>query len=563
MTGSSPLRPSPTERRRSLATVLARQAARVRSRRVLLANLGRAFGTALLAALLAAPFAAVWGVGHARVQDYLGPHQVTFASNFSGELRLDLGPIGNAFLPSPAGPLGVAVTVGSVGSAASNLNQLFSAETLAAYTSLYTDPQLAVEAVVDRLVVDGLVRALVAEAVLLLAFAVWRLRSRLLSPWVVRHVTRRRSVAVYLALAAVVLGSILGPRPPTGERIPVAVAAGTRFSALTVDSVVLADLLDRGIRGVTLLSQRQQRGVQTYIDTAVQSLSTQTSRLPRPVPGETMLMGFSDLHCNQAMTELITRVAVATEPRVVLDSGDDTVNGTAVEKTCVRREAGIDRRVPLVVSSGNHDSDVTEAQQRSEGMVVLDGSTVEAAGLRVLGDDDPEHNIPFSVQRVRDRAETEEEMAARLLGLAAPRPVDALMVHQPAAAAVLVAAADPPARLVVWGHLHREDGPRVVTHADGSWTVGMQQGTAGGVRQPTITSFSTPFSPPLISADVYFYFRDDATGLVTGVQPVHFTPDADVVIAERVATGDLAALPAATRARLSDTEPTPTPQSSR
>ena len=66
-------------------------------------------------------------------------------------------------------------------------------------------------------------------------------------------------------------------------------------------------------------------------------------------------------------------------------------------------------------------------------------------------------------------------------------------------------------------------------HDDGSWTVGMQEGTAGGVRQPTFTSFSTPFSPPLISADVYFYFRDDATGLITAVQPVHFRPERKVV----------------------------------
>ena len=96
-------------------------------------------------------------------------------------------------------------------------------------------------------------------------------------------------------------------------------------------------------------------------------------------------------------------------------------------------------------------------------------------------------------------------------------------------------APDPPARLVLWGHFHSESGPTVVRHADGSWTVGMQQGTAGGVRQPTFTSFSTPFSPPLISADVYFYFRDTATGLITGVQPVHFRPDASVVIDDRIA----------------------------
>ena len=550
-------------RQRPLLTVLARHAARVRSRPALVAGVLRALGSTLVAALLAAPFAAAWGIGHAQVDDYLGPHQVSFASNFSGEVELDLGPIGNAYLPSPAAPVGVTATVGSVGSVATSLNALFSQQTLTAYVGLYEDPELAVEGIVDRLELDALAEAAKVEALLLGAFALWRLRRQLLSPWVARTVTRRRTAVAYLAVLVLVLGSVLAPRAPEGIRIPVSPAAGSRFAALTVDSRVLADLVDRSVRGVTLLSGRQQRAVETYIDTAVADLSAQIGRLPQPEPGESLLLGFSDLHCNQAMTELIGRLAQATQPRAVLSSGDDTVNGTAVEKTCIRREAGITGDVPLVVSSGNHDSDVTEAQQRAEGMVVLDGATVDAAGLRILGDDDPEHNIPFSVERTRDRAESEEQMAERLLTAARPRPVDALMVHQPAASAVLLAAADPPARLILWGHLHAQKGPQVIYHQDGSWTVGMQAGTAGGVRQPTITSFSTPFSTPLIRADVYFYYRDDATGLITGVQPVHFTPDAEVVIDPRTATGDLDLLPPETRARLGGLTPSPTPEASR
>ena len=100
-------------------------------------------------------------------------------------------------------------------------------------------------------------------------------------------------------------------------------------------------------------------------------------------------------------------------------------------------------------------------------------------------------------------------------------------------------------------------------HDDGSWTVGMQEGTAGGVRQPTFSSFSTPFSPPLISADVYFYFRDNATGLITAVQPVHFRPDGKVVIEDRIPTGDLSRLPADTREKLGAGSAVPTVEASR
>jgi predicted phosphodiesterase len=549
--------------RRTLTSAIARHAARVRSNRTLLASVGKALLFTLLAALAAAPLAVVWGISHAQVDDYLGPHRVNFASNFRGEIELNLGPIGNAYLDSPVRPIGLMITVGGVGTAAGNLSSLFSERTLIAYTSLYTEPSEALSGIIERLAGDAVREGIKAEAVLLLGFAIWQLRRQLVRSSIPTQVTRRRVAAIYGTIVALVIGSILVPQKPKDPRYPVAIADGGRFSSLTVDSVLLADVLDRGIRGIRLLSERQQRAVQTYIGSAAASLSDQLDALPSPSSDETMILGFSDLHCNQAMTELISRLAHVTKPSLVLSSGDDTVNGTAAERGCVRREADIPLAVPFMVATGNHDSDVTEAQMRNVGMTVLDGEVVEAAGLSVLGDDDPEHNVPFSVERVKDRPESEEEMAQRLVDVARDKHTDVLLVHQPVAARVIMNAPNPPAPLVLWGHYHAQSGPRVITHDDGSWTVGMQQGTAGGVREPTFTSFSTPFSPPLISADAYFYFRDNATGLITGVQPVHFRPDAEVVIEDRIATGDLSELPPETWMKLDTASPTPSTEASR
>jgi predicted phosphodiesterase len=555
--------PAESGRRRTLMSVLARHAARVRSRRALVTDLGKALALTLLAALAAAPLAAVWGISHAQVDDYLGPHRVNFASNFRGEVEVNLGPIGNAYLASPARPIGLRITVGGVGSTSENPRSLFSEQTLAAYTSLYTEPREAISGVVERLAHDAVREGLKAEVVLLLGVAIWRLRRQLLPPWILSRVTTRRAVAVYVTVLALIVGSVLVPQRPKDPRYQVSIADGGRFSSLTVDSVLLADVLDRGIKGVELLSARQQRAVKNYVDTAATSLSKQLDALPKPRSDESMILGFSDLHCNQAMTDLISRLARVTKPSVVLSSGDDTVNGTAAERGCIRREAAISNGVPFLVATGNHDSDVTEAQMRATGMTVLDGQVAETEGLSVLGDDDPEHNIPFSVDRTKDRPESEEQMAQRLVDLARAKHTDVLLVHQPVAARVIMNAANPPASLVLWGHYHAQSGPRVITHEDGSWTVGMQEGTAGGVRQPTFTSFSTPFSPPLISADVYFYFRDNATGLFTGVQPVHFQPNAKVVIEDRIATGDLANLPPETRVRLGGGSATPSVEASR
>src|SRR5512133_519965 len=550
-------------RRRTLTSVFTDHAAPARSRRALPARVGKALLLTLLIALAAAPLAAVWGISHAHVEDYLGPHRASFASNFRGEIELNLGPIGNAYLESPVRPLGLAITVGGVGSAAEHLSSFFSEQTLVAYTSLYSEPVEALSGIVERLAQDVVRESLKAEAVLLLGIAIWRLRHQLLPTWMVTRITTRRIAAIYLTVIALVVGSVLMPEKPKDPRYPVAIADRGQFSSLTVDSVLLADLLDRGIAGIKLLSSRQQRAVKDYVDSSAASLSQQLDNLPKPSADETMILGFSDLHCNQAMTELIARIAQVAKPALVLSSGDDTVNGTAAERGCIRREAAMSHGVPFIVATGNHDSDVTEDQMRRVGMTVLDGQVVKAEDIAVLGDDDPEHNIPFSVDRTKDRPESEEGMGQRLVGLARNKHTDVVLVHQPAAAQVIMHASNPPAGLVLWGHYHVQAGPEVIMHEDGSWTVGMQEGTSGGVRQPTFTSFSTPFSPPLISADVYFYFRDDATGLITAVQPVHFRPDAKVVVDHRIATGDLSRLPAETRVKLGGAAATPSTDASR
>ena len=152
-----------------------------RQRRFRTQSGAKALLVTLAAALAAAPLAAVWGIGHARVEDYFGPHRAEFASNYSGELQIDLGPIGNAYLPSPISPVGVVITVHGVGGASESVGSLFSERTLAAYTSLYTDPAGVAQGIVERLRQRAVIEGSKAEAVLLLIFVGFRLRHRWLA----------------------------------------------------------------------------------------------------------------------------------------------------------------------------------------------------------------------------------------------------------------------------------------------------------------------------------------------------------------------------------------------
>jgi hypothetical protein len=557
----------PRRRWRSLVAVAADQQRYSRSPREVLRRTARSLGLALVAAVLAAPFAIAWGIGHARITDYLGPQRVEFSVNYTGEVTVNLGPFGNAYVHSPAAPIGVTMAVGGVNDLTTT-DSFFSEQTLTEYTSLYADPREVVRGIVERLGQDAIARSYVAELVLLTGVAVWILRRRLIAPRLLKALSRRRVIALWATITTLTVGSILAPAPPPAQpRLAVTLPAARQLGPLSVDSLLLADLLNRGVTGVTLLASRQEAALNTYVNTANAALLKQYTKIPAPRNDETMFLGLSDLHCNQGMTRLISNLVRLTRPAAVFSSGDDTVNGTAAERGCISHEAAIPDGAPLLVATGNHDSNVTETQMKAAGMIVLDGAVVTVpkipGDVQVLGDDDPEHNIPFSVQRTLDRPESEQQLGERLVGVALSKRTDVILVHQPLAADVIMRATDPPVRLVLWGHMHAQAGPFVVTHADGSWTVGMQEGTAGGVRQPTFTSFSTPFSPPLVSADVYFYFRDNATGLVTAVQPVHFLPNAHVVIEPRVVTGRISDLPLQTRVKLGAASATPSPEQGR
>ena len=551
----------PFRKWRSLSSVLAEHQRHQRTGRALPRRLARAVALASLAAVLAAPFALAWGFGHARTTDYLGPHRVEFLADYTGEIRIDLGPLGNAYVPSPAAPIGVHAVVGSTPAGTA----LFSEQTLAEYASLYTDPGEAAWGIAERLTRDALDKALLAELLLLAAVAAWLLRRRLIAPALLGQLTRRRVLGIWALVTAVVLGSILVPAPSPTGRSRLSLSIDDHSYPISVDSELLASVLDRGVKGIRLLSERQQQAMARYLETARANLFAQHQIFPAPLSGGDDGVRLQRPALQPGDDEADRRPRPDHPTGCVFSSGDDTVNGTAAERACVSGESTIGDGAPMLVATGNHDSDTTEAQLRSAGMTVLDGAVVGVETpdrkLTVLGDDDPEHNIPFSVERRSKRRETEEQLGQRLVAVAGGKPVDVILVHQPTAANVIMTTPDPPARLVLWGHMHAQQGPVVVRHADGSWTVGMQEGTSGGVRQPTLTTFSTPFSAPLTSADVYFYFVHSATGLVVAVQPVHFKPDGSVVIDHRIVTGTVGDVPVETRAKLGDPSASATPAS--
>lgn len=180
---------------------------------------------------------------------------------------------------------------------------------------------------------------------------------------------------------------------------------------------------------------------------------------PADPPAEpVVLVLMTDLHCNVGMEPVISSLVELADADVLLDGGDTTIDGTAVEQYCVTTFARAAGGVPVVVSPGNHDSRETEQAYRRAGATVLGGEVVEVAGVRILGDRDP-HETRIGAGTTRSGQESADEVGTRLGEVAcdADDGIDLLLIHTPRVGDAAVEQGCVPAQLS--GHQHRRVGP--------------------------------------------------------------------------------------------------------
>lgn len=303
----------------------------------------RYVGLFLLAVVAMLPTAALWGVRHAHVDDYLGPHRTTYQVTYSGEIALDLGPLGHAYLDDRFVPkslqfVGLDIKIEGVRGTQGASTDILSASTLEAYLQVYAEPRGVLHGPLEKLVTSAIIQTAIAEGVLLVVCALWLLRRRWLSPGLARALRPRWVVSGYLILVLIILGSVLPAEPPGDDRISVSITDNTPFAGMQVDNRLLAVLLNRGISGLRVLADRQQAAIDAYVQTAEASFTEQLGKVAPAATNETMTLGYSDLHCSLAMTAVIAKVVTQVQPALLISSGDDTMNGTAAERPCLVRE---------------------------------------------------------------------------------------------------------------------------------------------------------------------------------------------------------------------------------
>ncbi|HEY3437828.1 MAG TPA: metallophosphoesterase [Actinotalea sp.] len=182
---------------------------------------------------------------------------------------------------------------------------------------------------------------------------------------------------------------------------------------------------------------------------------------PDPGPPPVTVLVVSDLHCNVGMARVIREVVKLSGAKVVLNAGDSTLTGTAVEQYCVSTFVrAAPRGVRTVISDGNHDSDTTAEQERDAGATVLDGKPIEVEGIRILGDHDP-NATRLGIGTSLNGSETLVEEGRRLADTACSDDsgIDVLLVHNPDVGNATMDLGCAGAQIS--GHLHKRVGPVV------------------------------------------------------------------------------------------------------
>ncbi|NLW59210.1 MAG: metallophosphoesterase [Firmicutes bacterium] len=252
--------------------------------------------------------------------------------------------------------------------------------------------------------------------------------------------------------------------------------------ALEVAPWVLS-LIEEGLNRLPEFSARLAE-VAGRMDTVLAGVNT-LSPLAN-ADGEVKVLHVSDIHNNPAAVEFIEKVIAGFGVDLVIDTGDLTDYGTALETELNRRINNLG--VKYLFVPGNHDSAAVVTRLRKyKNVIVLSKRIYETHGLTIMGWPDPAS--AGSDRLLPDEAElkTEAEKLRAYLA-AAGRTIDILAVHN----RKLVTPLPPGIPVVLYGHDHK----MAITQKEG--TVLINAGTTGAAGLRGFGNEKIPYSVALL-----------------------------------------------------------------
>ena len=524
--------------------------------------------------LLASPLSFQQALEETRIVDTVAGSPVVLEYTHHNGSQIDLGPLGRIYAPS-AERYGIGMSAEFKDIPFSKQGSYFSflaSGNLAQLAGVYSHPQEAMQGSVSALnhelrhnfKSNELRNGTLMTGGLLLGSLLYKRERGKLS---LKHARLLGAGS----LAAAATASLLYPaysfsewegnNPPVSNiRLPITKLQDTQFADISVSNWGLQYAIDEGVDKINTLLRRQAERQEQFITTASTDLANNIPNIHPPEPNETMILLSSDIHDNEAMTEIMTQtVALINEQfgedtlKLHISAGDMTY-GSSPEEYYVKQQAKI--APEQVVADGNHHTTVTQQQIDDAGMERLTGEVIEKEGITILGDEDP-LVTPFGGQTtVRhpddEKKDVQAELGTRLYEQSGEGEANVVVVHEGYAAGAYLGLEDAtksslttwfenrgsnsipwddgvrdlPASMLVYGHWHRIIEPRTVWNDDGTWTLVMELNTSGGaIGDPTLNHFSTPNNAPGQVASYPIVYIDNETKLVTGYHM--FTYDTD------------------------------------
>jgi predicted phosphodiesterase len=232
-------------------------------------------------------------------------------------------------------------------------------------------------------------------------------------------------------------------------------------------------------------------------------LYTQVQGGASPTGNEIKVLHISDIHDSPLGLTFAKDVAAAFDVDFVIDTGDLTSFGTALEGGLILSGVANIRK-PYVFVRGNHDSFSLQADLlRAPNATVLDGQTIRVKGITVYGKGDP----VFTPNRLALLDDAEFARRVREAGeplladvSATPNPPDIVAVHDDR----MAEAAAGYVPLVISGHFHQASARTI------DQTLFLRVGSTGGAGANVFTQVG---GIPL-SAEVLYLSREAPHRLV-------------------------------------------------
>lgn len=368
--------------------------------------------------LVAYPVAQELGIEHTKIETDVAnaPAEMRFTGN--GTSSLQLGGIGNYYVPKGQDGIGVTAEVKDMPSANSGtVGDYFSPQFQNVITNLFHDPERAVGTYTDLLKDEA--RANVQQY---LGIGTLAISGLILAPLALRRDWReaiarhkKAAVAVGMSLTAVGYGASdsyaddlrtdWAKESPSPERsYPIKGLEGTFLEGAVASNQVLQLATNEAVPGFKKNIARQEAATNAFVDAASASIAAQTDGMVGPREGEVADISLADTHGNQAMLrvlELLHDTWVnkwgGDAVQCITVSGDLTTNGTAAEGVFIEDVADIGRGpdddseeddTPIVAITGDHETPVNVDQLLDADMINPDMHIETVGDTTFLGAND-------------------------------------------------------------------------------------------------------------------------------------------------------------------------------